>query len=315
MFERKGKWLLCLLFALVLSQGWALAQAQTVKITPLGQRTGELCAADRALLFEDPTGVRVLYDPGFTIAGGTDRRLGAVDVILVSHNHGDHIGVRKLNQDPDDPKATCGSSLPSTFTMNTNTAEIAAAKNSAVLVGPTMPLFLSRKIETIRRTPTPTCPGEGLDNEMTVPRASPCTVALPFGARRTVTRSAGAAGVRIAAVHAQHSDAVQNTIIPDPISTYVREAGLPVYGGLAIGYFLAFTNGLKAYLSGDTGHTSDMHAANHQAGLLRLFRAYDPFDLLRCARLNAVGTVADQQFVKQHAQRIDVAGRRDRAAA
>src|SRR5215471_14298096 len=65
---------------------------KTVRITPLGQRTGEFCALDRALLFEDPTGVRILYDPGVTVAGGQDRRLGRVDAILVSHNHFDHIG-------------------------------------------------------------------------------------------------------------------------------------------------------------------------------------------------------------------------------
>lgn len=36
---------------------WACdASAQTVKVTPLGSHTGELCQNDRALLFEDPTG-------------------------------------------------------------------------------------------------------------------------------------------------------------------------------------------------------------------------------------------------------------------
>src|SRR4029079_9398966 len=37
------------------------ALAQNVKITPLGSHDGELCANDRATLFEDPTGVRLLY--------------------------------------------------------------------------------------------------------------------------------------------------------------------------------------------------------------------------------------------------------------
>ena len=76
-----------LLFEFVLTPGWSLAQAQSVKITPLGSRTGDLCAWDTALLFEDPTGVRILFEPGFTVAGGEDSRLGAVDVILVSHHH------------------------------------------------------------------------------------------------------------------------------------------------------------------------------------------------------------------------------------
>jgi hypothetical protein len=40
------------------------AQAQNVTIMPLGAAAGEFCAGDRALLFEDPTGVRVLTAPG-----------------------------------------------------------------------------------------------------------------------------------------------------------------------------------------------------------------------------------------------------------
>src|SRR5262245_65504767 len=47
----------------VLAALWTCdASAQTVKVTPLGSHTGELCQNDRALLFEDPTGVRILYD-------------------------------------------------------------------------------------------------------------------------------------------------------------------------------------------------------------------------------------------------------------
>src|SRR5439155_16606987 len=42
----------------------SVAQAQNVKITPVGARTGDFCGTDRAMVFEDPTGVRILYDPG-----------------------------------------------------------------------------------------------------------------------------------------------------------------------------------------------------------------------------------------------------------
>src|ERR671924_27013 len=78
----------------------SVAQAQNVKITPLGARTGDFCRDDRAMIFEDPTGVRILYDPGRTITGGADPRLGDVHVILISHAHPDHVGDAKLNQDP-----------------------------------------------------------------------------------------------------------------------------------------------------------------------------------------------------------------------
>ena len=68
------------------------AMAQTVKVTPLGGIDGEFCPQDRALVFEDPNGTRVLYDPGRTVMGPGDPRLGKIDVILVTHMHGDHLG-------------------------------------------------------------------------------------------------------------------------------------------------------------------------------------------------------------------------------
>ena len=48
------------------------AFAQTVKVTPLGGFDGEFCAQDRALVFEDPNGTRVLYDPGRSVVGPND---------------------------------------------------------------------------------------------------------------------------------------------------------------------------------------------------------------------------------------------------
>ncbi len=63
-----------------------------MKVTPLGGFDGEFCAQDRALVFEDPNGTRILYDPGRSVAGATDARLGRIDIVLVSHMHGDHVG-------------------------------------------------------------------------------------------------------------------------------------------------------------------------------------------------------------------------------
>ena len=71
-------------FAVALVFGCASAGAQNVRITPLGSHSGELCANDRATLFEDPTGVRILYDAGQTLTGGDDARLGTIHVVLSS---------------------------------------------------------------------------------------------------------------------------------------------------------------------------------------------------------------------------------------
>jgi len=81
-------------FALLLGSFPALAQ--NVKITSLGTHPGELCANDRAMVFEDPTGVRFLYDAGQSVTGGDDPRLGTIHLVLLTHMHGDHVGNLKL---------------------------------------------------------------------------------------------------------------------------------------------------------------------------------------------------------------------------
>ena len=158
---------------------WACdATAQTVKVTPLGSHTGELCQNDRALLFEDPTGVRILYDVGTAVAGGGDPRLGEVHVVLLSHAHGDHIGDQKaagINA------GTCGRPETVSAAPNSNTVEIAAAKNAALIVSNTHVGFLAPKIQSIRGAPTPNCPADGLSREMTVPRSAPCVGNLQLG--------------------------------------------------------------------------------------------------------------------------------------
>src|SRR5712671_521190 len=114
-----------LLLGSILLEGTAHAQA-LVKMTPLGSVSGELCARDRALLLEDPTGLRILYDPGFT-TDETDPRLGDVHVILLSHAHSDHIGTRR------DRGGTCAAPTMGPSNPNSNLASIAAVKNAVVM--------------------------------------------------------------------------------------------------------------------------------------------------------------------------------------
>ena len=100
--------------------------AANVKITPLGSHDGEFCGRDRAFVFEDPDGTRLLYDAGQTVAGADDRRLGKIDVVLVSHMHGDHVGnnhIKQVNAGECGKPDTSVSALP-----NTNSVNIAMAK-------------------------------------------------------------------------------------------------------------------------------------------------------------------------------------------
>ena len=244
----------CLLVTLT---AWNVADAQNVKITPIGQRTGEFCAQDRALLFEDPTGVRLLYDPGNTVAGGTDTRLRDIHVILISHAHPDHSGNGKLNQDPDSTTSSCGSAV-TTAAPSSNTAEIAAAKQSAVIAGGPLANIIGRLISAVAGSPTAGCPASGLTNELTVPRTSACTAGLGLGGKRTIRHVSATRGVEISAVAADHTNELSSAFVADPERTNLSSSGLGAYVGLANGFVVIFTNGLKVYLSGDTGLTSDM---------------------------------------------------------
>src|SRR5262245_33374800 len=214
-----------------------IALAQNVKVTPIGQRTGEFCAQDRALLFEDPTGVRLLYDPGNTVAGGSDGRLGDIHVILISHAHSDHLGNAKLNQDPNSSTAICtgGATMGA---PNSNTAEIAKAKSSAVIAGGPLAGIIGRLIAV--ETGLPTTGGCSATVEMTVPRTTPCTAGLGIGAKRIVRHVSASRGVQISGVTAQHTNELSTAFLADPEKTELASNGLGAYVGLANGFVVTF---------------------------------------------------------------------------
>ncbi len=64
-------------------------------------------------------------------------------------------------------------------------------------------------------------------------------------------------GVRIATVTALHSNGLDPDYIGGDLGKAMKEAGIAGDVGLATGYVLAFSNGLVAYLSGDTGIIAD----------------------------------------------------------
>jgi L-ascorbate metabolism protein UlaG (beta-lactamase superfamily) len=233
-------------------------QGQNVRVTALGARTGEFCSPDRALLFEDPTGVRILFDPATTISGSTDPRLGDIHAVLVSHAHGDHIGNAKLNQDPGAPNAACASGVPTTPTSNSNAAEITAGKNAAVIVAPELASFLSRKIQNIRGSAPPGCPASGPTNELIVPLTQPCIGSLGYGAKRTLRNASAHTGVQIAVLQATHGNGAPADEISDPLRSELAADNLSFSPGQASSYIVKFTNGMTAFLSGDTGLISEM---------------------------------------------------------
>jgi L-ascorbate metabolism protein UlaG (beta-lactamase superfamily) len=235
-----------------------MVEAQSVKITPLGARTGEFCSPDRALVLEDPTGVRLLYDPANTVAGSTDGRLENIHAVLVSHAHSDHLGNGTMIQSPDDPNASCAS-ITSTPVSNSNAAEIAVSKKAAFIGASDLTTFVASKMQLVANANIPGCQAVGLTNETTVPAMNgPCSAGVGFGAKRTLKVANASAGVQIAVVVALHGNAVGNNFVSDPLGPQLSSNGLALAPGSASGYILKFTNGLTVYLSGDTGLTSDM---------------------------------------------------------
>ena len=251
--QRRNAWLLPFIAAAAVTVA-PPAWAQNVKITPLGSHTGELCDRDRATIFEDPTGVRILYDAGQSVTGSADPRLGVVHVVLLTHAHGDHIGDRKMSAQN---AGTCAAPDTVSAAPNSTTAEIAAAKNAAIMMIGDMGAFIAKKIENIRGKPTPAC----TDN--VVPQAAPCSANVQLGGRRTFKTANAARAVEITVVPASHASHVPRSLLTDPEKKDLEADDLTLDLGPATGYVVKFTNGLVVYLSGDTGIHSDMKTIVH----------------------------------------------------
>lgn len=242
------------------------AFSQNVKITPIGSHPGELCANDRATLFEDPTGVRILYDVGHTLTGADDPRLGNIHIVLLTHVHGDHIGDQKLKAVG---AGTCANSDRVSAGPNSMTAEVAAAKNSAIVMTSDMGIFIGQKIQGITGgKPIAFCPQTaGATN---VPVAAPCRSNTHLGGAFIAKAPGAAQGVEITIVYASHANNVPLSLLSEAQRASLGPDGASIAIGPPTGYVVKFTNGLTAYLSGDTGiHTEMKTVVNeyHKANL------------------------------------------------
>lgn len=223
-----------------------------VKVTPLGGQDGEFCLLDRALIFEDPDGTRILYDAGRTVAGSDDPRLGKIDVVLVSHLHGDHFGDKHTKA----PNAgECGKpDMSVNASPHSNSVAIAVSKGAQIITGSEMPRFIAGKLKAAGGDPKK-------------------SVLVRFGAMKKV----GSVGV--ATVPAVHSNGVAGNFIHGELGKSLAAAGLTAYVGPPTGYILKFSNELVVYLSGDTGITAeqDVVVRQHYGAKLAVINIGDTF--------------------------------------
>ena len=264
------------------------ALAQTVKVTPLGGIDGEFCPQDRALVFEDPNGTRVLYDPGRSVAGADDPRLGKIDVILVSHMHGDHLG-NAHNKAPN--AGSCEKPDMSVSALpNSNAVNIALAKKSKIVTGSEMPPFFAAKLKANGGNPAD-------------------SMLARFGGSVTV------GGVKIATVTAMHSNGLDPDYIGGDLGRAMKEAGIAGDVGLATGYVLTFSNGLVAYLSGDTGITADQDTVirGHYKARLAVMNIGDGFTTGPAEAAYVINDlVKPASVIPSHANEVGTVGGRAR---
>jgi L-ascorbate metabolism protein UlaG (beta-lactamase superfamily) len=193
-----------------------------------------------------------LYDAGRTVAGPDDPRLENIDVILVSHMHGDHVGDRHI------PEVNAGECAAPDFSVgavpNTNSVNIALAKGATIVTGSEMPKFFAAKLEALG--------GSAKQSQL-----------VRFGASRSIN------GVRLTTVPAAHSNGIAGAMIGGQLGTLLNETGLTAYAGPPTGYVLTFSNGLKVYLSGDTGITAEQETVvkDHYGAQLVVMNIGDTF--------------------------------------
>ena len=246
--------------------------AQNVKITPIGSHPGELCANDRATVFEDPSGVRLLYDPAHNLIAGDDPRLGDIDVVLLSHMHGDHLGDRRLRAVG---AGTCANSerVP---TPNSMTAEVVVEKNAVLVTTRAMAGFIAREVQDMVGRPLDVC---AQPVAATVPVDNSCRSSMDLGGVFVARAADASQGVEITIVYASHVNNAPPSLLSESQRALLEANGAILEFGPPTGFVVRFTNGLTAYLSGDTGIHSEMRTVvneYHNANLAVLNLGNNP---------------------------------------
>jgi L-ascorbate metabolism protein UlaG (beta-lactamase superfamily) len=197
--------------------------------------------------------VRLLYDAGHSTMGADDSRLGDIHAVLLSHAHGDHIGDQKMKALG---AGACEKPEVVPAGAHSVTAEIAAAKNAAIVMVVDLSVFIGKKVEGLTGKPTPACPLA--DGATTVPVVAPCRSNIHLGGTHVLKATGAARGVEITIVYAAHANSLPLSLLGEAERKSLPANGLSVEPGPPTGFVIKFTNGLTVYLSGDTGIHNEM---------------------------------------------------------
>ena len=134
------------------------------------------------------------------------------------------------------------------------TVNIALAKNAKIITGSEMPKFFAGKLKALG--------GDPKNSQL-----------VRFGASRMI------GGITVTTVPAVHSNGISGHMIGGELGDMLNAAGLTAYAGPPTGYVLKFSNGLVAYLSGDTGITAEQETVvkDHYKASLVVINIGDTF--------------------------------------
>jgi hypothetical protein len=151
------------------------------------------------------------------------------------------------------------------------TAEIAAAKKAALAMTSDMGSFVARKVRNLSGKPVDTCPQTA--GVTTVPVAAACRSLQHLGGAFIAKAANASQGVEITIVYASHANNVPLSLLSEAQRANLAPDDTSIVLGPPTGYVVRFTNGLTAYLTGDTGLHTEMKTVvreYHKANLALL---------------------------------------------
>jgi hypothetical protein len=128
-----------------------------------------------------------------------------------------------------------------TAAPNSTTAEIAAAKNAALVMAGDMGMFVGRKVQNIRGKPVAPCPQTA--GATSVPVAAACRSNTYLGGTFIAKTPDAPRGVEITIVFASHANNAPLSLLSDAQRANFGADDTSIVLGPPTGYVVKFTNG------------------------------------------------------------------------